>query len=90
MSLSCAGLLRHLALYCFVSGVKTFLVELFIVEFVRTTYTVLETAGSFEVCVNLSRPVKDVLDETVVVSIIDNRNSSAIPPDALFASKFPL
>ena len=60
--------------------------EAFVVGFVQTTYTVLESAGSLEVCVQLTRPDRDILDETVTVSVVDNSSSIYIPPGATLAS----
>ena len=31
------------------------------------TFTVIETVGSVEICVNLTKPLFDILDETVNV-----------------------
>ena len=57
------------------------------VGFVQTTYTVLENAGSVEVCVQLTRPLTDILDETVRVSVVDYSSSVYIPAGAALASK---
>ena len=57
------------------------------VGFVQTTYTVLENAGSVEVCVQLTRPLTDILDETVRVSVVDYSSSVYIPAGAAIASK---
>ena len=59
----------------------------FEVAFVKTTYTVDESVGSVSVCVNLTHPEIDILDETVNVFVIDNTNSIYIPAGAPFASK---
>ncbi|CAI8053959.1 P-selectin [Geodia barretti] len=61
----------------------------FIVEFVKTVYTVDESVGSVSVCVNLTRPETDILDETVQVFVIDNPNSTYIPAGAPLASPDP-
>ena len=53
----------------------------------ETTYTVDESVGSVSVCVNLTRPQVDVLDETVNVFVIDYPSSVYIPPGATLASK---
>ena len=42
-------------------------IDPFEVGFVETVYTVSESVGSVEVCVNLTRPQLDILDEFVVV-----------------------
>ena len=59
----------------------------FEVAFVRTTYTVDESVGAVSVCVNLTQPETDILDETANVFVIDNPNSIYIPAGAPFASK---
>ena len=53
----------------------------------ETTYTVDESVGSVSVCVNLTRPQVDILDETVHVVVIDYPSSVYIPPGAPLASK---
>ena len=58
----------------------------FLVEFVETTYTVDESVGAVEVCVNLTRPMSDILDERVNVFVIDYPSSVYIPPVAPLAS----
>ena len=57
------------------------------VGFVQTTYTVLENAGSVEVCAQLTRPLTDILEETVRVSVVDHSSSVYIPVGAALASK---
>ena len=59
----------------------------FEVAFVRTTYTVDESVGAVSVCVNLTQPEVDILDETVNVFVIDNPSSAYIPAGAPSASK---
>ena len=61
--------------------------EPFVVAFVETTYTVDESVGAVSVCVNLTRPEIDILDETVNVFIIDNPSSIYIPAGASLASE---
>ena len=61
--------------------------EPFEVALVETTYTVDESVGSVSVCVNLTRPQVDILDETVNVFVIDYPSSVYIPPGAPLASK---
>ena len=52
-------------------GVDTFLSfsELFHVAFVKTMYTVMESERRVEVCVNLTYPEVDLLEETVQVNV---------------------
>ena len=52
------------------------ILEPFMVAFVKTTYTVIESEGQVEVCVNLTRPPADILDETVCVKMFNDENSS--------------
>ena len=61
--------------------------EPFVVAFVETTYTVDESVGSVEICVNLTQPMIDILDERVNVFVIDNSSSIYIPPGASLASE---
>ena len=61
--------------------------EPFEVALVKTTYTVDESVGSVSVCVNLTRPEVDILDETVHVDVIDYPSSVYVPPGATLASK---
>ena len=53
----------------------------------ETTYTVDEGVGAVNVCVNLTRPMIDILDERVNVFVIDNSSSVYIPPGAPLASE---
>ena len=55
----------------------------------ETTYTVDESVGAVNVCVNLTRPMIDILDERVNVYVIDNSRSVYIPPGAPLASELP-
>ena len=55
----------------------------------ETTYTVDEGVGAVNVCVNLTRPLFDILDERVNVFVIDNSSSVYIPPGAPLASELP-
>ena len=61
--------------------------EPFVVAFVETTYTVDEGVGAVNVCVNLTRPMIDILEERVNVFVIDNSSSVYIPPGAPLASE---
>ena len=61
--------------------------EPFVVAFVETTYSVTEGDGSVEVCVNLTRPNVDILDETVLVEVFNDESSIYIPLGAVLASK---
>ena len=63
------------------------LLEPFEVALVETTYTVDESVGSVSVCVNLTRPEVDILDETVNVFVVDNSSSVYIPPGSPLASE---
>ena len=53
----------------------------------ENTYTVDESAGAVTVCVNLTHPMGDILDETVNVFVIDNSSSIYIPAGAPLASE---
>ena len=59
----------------------------FVVAYVQTTYTVVESEGHVQVCVNLTEPQIDILDETVRVEAINNESSVYIPADAVLASE---
>ena len=63
------------------------LTDPFRVGFVEKTYTVDEGAGAVNVCVNLTHPLTDILDETVNVFVIDNSSSIYIPDGAPLASE---
>ena len=52
----------------------------------ETVYTVSESVGSVEVCVNLTKPQFDILDEFVVVEVIDFPSSVVIPANSQLAS----
>ena len=54
----------------------------------ETTYTVDESVGAVNVCVNLTQPMIDILDEQVNVFVIDNSSSIYIPPGAPLASQY--
>ena len=56
----------------------------------ETTYTVPEDVGTVEVCVNLTKPQIDILDEFVVVEVIDFPSSVYIPADVTLASELLL
>ena len=51
------------------------------------TYTVDESVGTVNVCVNLTHPMTDILDETANVFVIDDPSSIYIPPSAPLASE---
>ena len=53
----------------------------------KTTYTVLEDVGTVEVCVNLTKPQIDILDEFVVVEVFDFPSSVYIPANVTLASE---
>ena len=61
----------------------------FRVAFDQTMYTVVESAGSVEVCVNLTYPSDDIFDERVTVLVFHNDSSVYVPPNPTFASKQP-
>ena len=61
------------------------------IAFVEKTYTVTESEGQVEVCVNLTYPEMDIHNETVRVESYNNgQNSSRIPSDGVLASESPL
>ena len=59
----------------------------FQVAFVETIYTVSEDVGLVEICVNLTQPQVDILDEFVVVEVIDFPSSVYVPANATLASE---
>ena len=61
----------------------------FEVAFVEKTYIVPENVGSVEVCVNLTQPPADILDEFVVVEVYDFPSSVLIPAGVTLASEPP-
>ena len=63
--------------------------EPFRVAFVETMYTVVESEGRVEVCVNLTRPEIDILEETVQVDVFHDDSSVYIPPNPVLASELP-
>ena len=78
----------HNILYLFYSF--RFFTEPFVVAFVQTMYTVVESEGPVEVCVNLTRPGIDILDVTVRVRVTNNEGSIYIPPGVRLASESQL
>ena len=50
-------------------------------------FTVDESVGAVNVCVNLTHPMRDILDETVNVFVIDDPSSIYIPDGAQLASE---
>ena len=64
--------------------------EPFVVAFVQTTYTVVESEGPVEVCVNLTRPPVDILEETVRVRVTNDEGSIYIPAGVKLASESQL
>ena len=62
-------------------------IEAFEVGFVETIYTVAESVGTQEVCVELTQPSFDILDEFVVVEVYDFPSSVVIPEDVTLASE---
>ena len=63
------------------------LTEPFEVAFVETIYTVSEDVGTVEVCVNLTKPQVDILDEFVIVEVFDFPTSVYILADGSLASE---
>ena len=59
----------------------------FEVGYVQTTYTVIEDEGPVRVCVNLTKPEEDILEEMVFVESLDFPTSVYIPADATLASE---
>ena len=57
------------------------------VAFMETIFTVDESVGAVNVCVILTQPMFDILDETVNVFVIDDFSSIYIPPGAQLASE---
>ena len=64
--------------------------EPFVVAFVETLYTVMESEGQVEVCVNLTHPPRNILDETVRVNVFSNNISVYIPDGGERASMLNL
>ena len=67
-------------------GSVPFCLEPFEVGFVETVYAVSEGAV-VEVCVNLTQPKLDILDEFVVVEVVDYCSSVYVPTNTLLASE---
>ena len=61
--------------------------EPFVIRFDQTMYTVMESAGSVEVCVNLTHPPDDIFEELVTVLVFHHNSSVYVPPDATVASR---
>ncbi|CAI8010977.1 hypothetical protein GBAR_LOCUS7143 [Geodia barretti] len=61
-------------------------IEPFVVAFVETTYTVTECDGQVEVCVNLTRPQTDILDEVIHLDVSTSDISSYIPSGSVLAN----
>ena len=80
--------LLHNILYLFIPF--HFFTEPFVVAFVQTTYTVVESEGPVEVCVNLTRPPVDILEETVRVRVTNDEGSIYIPDGVRLASESQL
>ena len=57
------------------------------VSFVETVYTVVESDERVEVCVNLTKPDTDILDNTVNVEVFVDKDSIYIPRNSNIASK---
>ena len=67
-----------------------FFTDPFVVAFVQTMYTVVESEGPVEVCVNLTRPPLDILEETVRVYVTNDEGSIYIPAGVRLASESQL
>ena len=61
--------------------------EPYIIAFVETMYTVVEGEGPVEVCVNLTDPTFDILDDTISVNILNDESSIYIPSVGILASE---
>ena len=61
--------------------------EPFLVAFTEPVYTVRECEDQVEVCVNLTRPQKDILDEVIHLDIVSSDFSYHITPDSSLASE---
>ena len=70
--------------------ITLFITDPFVVAFVETIYTVIESEGPVEVCVNLTHPPIDILEETVRVNVFNNESSEYIPDGAEIASTLNL
>ena len=66
---------------------NTLISEPFVVAFVKTMYTVAECDGQVEVCVNLTRPHTDILDEVVHLDVYRSDSSRHFPSGSGLASK---
>ena len=60
----------------------------FEVAYVQTIYTAIESEVQVEVCVNLTRPDFDILEDTLRVESFNDENSVYIPPGAVLASEY--
>ena len=58
-------------IHCILFTKQRILADPFEVAFVETMYTIGESAGSVNVCVNLTKPQDDILYETVNVFVTD-------------------
>ena len=61
--------------------------DTFLVAFDQTIYTMTESEGSVEVCVNLTYPMVDIMDESVSVEVFWYPQSIYVPPNATLPSK---
>ena len=57
------------------------------VAFVETVYTMAECDGQVEVCVNLTQPQTDILDEVIHLDVVRDDASRHIPPGSVLACK---
>ena len=58
--------------------------------FDQTIYSVIESELAVNVCVNLTFPSFDILDEVVEVKVYADSNSMYLPPDPNFASELTI
>ena len=56
-------------------------------RFVKTVYTITESDGDVEVCVNLTRPSTDIFESFVGVEVYRNDTSLYIPSGVMLASE---
>ena len=69
-----------------------FFTDPLVVAFLQTMYTVLESEGPVEVCVNLTQPgiEVDIFEETVRVRVTNDEGSIYIPTGVRLASESQL
>ena len=72
------------AMFYIDNGTPFCLSEPFVVSFVETMYTVLESKGQVEVCVHVTSP-KDLYNGIILVEVYDSSSSTYIPSNAELA-----